>query len=190
MPGAWPAVRLAPLPAGLAEGPADLVDDARGPLPASGKLRWAPKYIRVAVRAEDDADRLVAGDRGRPARPACMTGSSFRNRVSSISGGDQADVVVAAVLADVDVAGGRDRDVVDAAERARRRRPRPGRRGSRAVGGDVVGPDPLVALGREVDDPLVVPDALAAVEARRARDLIPRRVRRRPPAGFGDLAPR
>jgi hypothetical protein len=86
--------------------------------------------------------------------------------------------VVGSVLADEDVPGGGDRDVVDPTQR----RVRPD--GIRLVedvqprAGDPEGPDAPVPLGREVDDPLVEPCALAAVEVRRSGHLLPGRLQR------------
>ncbi|MDQ3503758.1 MAG: hypothetical protein M3486_09135, partial [Actinomycetota bacterium] len=79
-------------------------------------------------------------------------------------GADHDDLEVASVLADEDVAGAGDHEIVDAGER------RVGAGDSRvvqhgqALRGDVEVPDAVVALGGEVDVVAVEPDALPAVE--------------------------
>ena len=64
---------------GLAEGAADLVDDAR-----RAKLRWAPKYMRLPSGLKTTPTVSLPAITGLP--PAWMAGSSFRNLVTSSPG--------------------------------------------------------------------------------------------------------
>ena len=137
-----------------------------------------PLLEPVVPRWEEKYRRLPAGLKATPHSSEPDWPVTRRKGATHVVGGDDADLHVAAVLGDVQVADGGAGDVVDAGQRRVA--------GQVVVVGDgdgvgdrVVGPDAVVALGGEEAGAVAVVAAFAAVELLHAGHL---------PAGGGRAA--